>query len=399
MTVSSQTLKVTYDPLTELMAHYAGRKGERLENKPKAATVEERLKNRIVDGDKVGLTADLDEALKQYSAIDIINTILLAGMKVVGDLFGSGQMQLPFVLQSAEVMKAAVSYLEQFMDKASTTSRGTMVIATVKGDVHDIGKNLVDIILTNNGYKVFNLGIKCPIENMLHSAEDNRANAIGMSGLLVKSTLIMKENLEVMNERGITIPVVVGGAALTRRYVEEDLRRIYKGTVLYANDAFDGLRYMEGIVKGEMEPAATVVEMGDEEDVLTGAEAKIVMGKKYGGMGDKRPETGLGGDVVATKSPTKSNVNKDVPIPEPPFWGTRVVEEVSLDEVFKYVNEVALIRGQWQVRKGKIKEEEYRKLLEEKIYPEYSNLKSQIGDCFSLRLSMVIFRVSRTPMT
>ena len=163
------------------------------------------------------------KALKSHPALDIINTILLDGMKVVGELFGSGQMQLPFVLQSAEVMKSAVAYLEQFMDKAESTSKGTMVLATVKGDVHDIGKNLVDIILTNNGYRVVNLGIKCPIETMLHAAEEHKADAIGMSGLLVKSTLIMKENLEVMNEQGLTIPVVLGGAALTRRYVEAGL--------------------------------------------------------------------------------------------------------------------------------------------------------------------------------
>ena len=208
------------------------------------------MKQRVIDGDRVGLQADLDEALKTYPALEIINTILLDGMKTVGELFGSGQMQLPFVLQSAEVMKAAVAHLEQFMDKAASTSKGTMVLATVKGDVHDIGKNLVDIILTNNGYKVVNLGIKCPIETMLHAAEEHKAAAIGMSGLLVKSTLIMKENLEVMKERGLTIPVILGGAALTRRYVEQDLRSVYGGPVLYANDAFDGLRYMEEIMTG-----------------------------------------------------------------------------------------------------------------------------------------------------
>ena len=185
------------------------------------------------------LSGDLDEALKSHPALDIINTILLDGMKIVGELFGSGQMQLPFVLQSAEVMKAAVAYLEQYMDKAETVNKGTMVLATVKGDVHDIGKNLVDIILTNNGYRVVNLGIKCPIETMMHAVQEHKADAIGMSGLLVKSTLVMKENLEVMNEQGITIPVILGGAALTRRYVEQDLRSVYQGQVLYANDAFD----------------------------------------------------------------------------------------------------------------------------------------------------------------
>ncbi len=246
--------KVVYDPLTELMAYYSGKKGETSKRvSVKDGTVEERLKNRIIDGEKVGLPADLDVALKNHTALDIINNILLDGMKVVGELFGSGQMQLPFVLQSAEVMKAAVAHLEPYMEKSGDTSKGTMVIATVKGDVHDIGKNLVDIILTNNGYKVVNLGIKCPIDAMLQAAEQHRAHAIGMSGLLVKSTLVMKENLEVMNERTIATPVILGGAALTRRYVDQDLRSIYRGDVFYANDAFDGLSLMETIVSGNGE--------------------------------------------------------------------------------------------------------------------------------------------------
>jgi len=244
----------------------------------------------------VGLQADLDEGLKKYSALDIINTILLDGMKVVGELFGSGQMQLPFVLQSAEVMKSAVAYLEQFMDKADSTSKGVMVIATVKGDVHDIGKNLVDIILTNNGYKVINLGIKCAIDTMLHAADEHKAHAIGMSGLLVKSTLIMKENLEVMNERSITIPVVLGGAALTRRYVEQDMRNVYKGKVFYANDAFDGLHFMGKVATGKLDYPATVEVKEDEDEKLTGTEAKIALAQKEDGRyretGEGRRETG-----------------------------------------------------------------------------------------------------------
>jgi len=371
---NKKTLKVTYDPLTELMAYYATQKGEKKEKAVRAGTVEEQLKNRIIDGDKVGLQADLDEALKKYTALDIINKILLDGMKVVGELFGSGQMQLPFVLQSAEVMKSAVAYLEQFMDKADSSSKGVMVIATVKGDVHDIGKNLVDIILTNNGYKVINLGIKCPLETMLQAANEHKANAIGMSGLLVKSTLIMKENLEVMNERSVTIPVVLGGAALTRRYVEQDMRNIYKGKVFYANDAFDGLHFMEKVAAGSLDYPVTVEVEEDEDEKLTGTEAKIALAQKEDGRyketGDGRRESG--GKV-------RSKVRTDVGIPVPPFWGTKV-EDVPLDEVFKYVNDIALIRGQWQVRKGKMKEEEYKKLLEEKIYPEYSDLKSQVSN-------------------
>ncbi|MGB5875462.1 MAG: B12-binding domain-containing protein, partial [Bacteroidota bacterium] len=251
MSADGTQRKLVYDPLLELMAYYAGKKTEPKAPAPETASVEEKLKHRVIDGDRVGLQADLDDALQDYTAIDIINTILLEGMKVVGDLFGSGQMQLPFVLQSAEVMKAAVAYLEQFMDKAKTRSKGVMVLATVKGDVHDIGKNLVDIILTNNGYRVVNLGIKCPIDTMLQTAEKEAADAIGMSGLLVKSTLIMKENLEVMNERGMKLPVVLGGAALTRRYAEEDLRGKYAGSVFYAKDAFSGLHFMERIAAGD----------------------------------------------------------------------------------------------------------------------------------------------------
>ncbi len=362
--------KLVYDPLTELMAFYADRKTEKRADAVRTGTVEERLKGRIIDGDRVGLQQDLDEALKGYSALDIINTILLDGMKVVGELFGSGQMQLPFVLQSAEVMKAAVAYLEQFMDKEASTSKGTMVLATVKGDVHDIGKNLVDIILTNNGYRVVNLGIKCPVETMLQAADREKADAIGMSGLLVKSTLIMKENLEVMNERGLTIPVVLGGAALTRRYVEQDLRSVYKGAVFYANDAFDGLKYMEKIGAGDFgyEPGGAGA---DDMETLTGTEAKIALAEKE----DPRYAAGPGGSGAPR---TRSAVRTDVPIPTAPFLGTRVVEAVPLDEVFAFVNEVALIRGQWQVRKGKQTEEQYRELLREKVYPDLNRLKDDV---------------------
>ncbi|TAK56569.1 MAG: methionine synthase, partial [Bacteroidetes bacterium] len=360
--------KCVYDPLAALMEYYASQKGIKKEKQERTGTVEERLKNRIIDGDRVGLHKDLDEGLKSYSALDVINKILLSGMKVVGELFGSGQMQLPFVLQSAEVMKAAVAYLEQFMDKAESTSKGTMVIATVKGDVHDIGKNLVDIILTNNGYRVVNLGIKCPVETMLHAVEEHSADALGMSGLLVKSTLIMKENLEVMNERSITIPVVLGGAALTRRYVEQDLRGVYGGYVSYANDAFDGLKFMEELA-GAKARGETLVKTGeqslprlqeDEENEQIGFEAKIALSVKA------QPQV-----IIKKIQPAQF-------IPTSPFWGTKVVDDISLDEVFQYINEVALFRGQWQVRKGKISVEEYQKLLEEKIYPEYESQKSKV---------------------
>jgi 5-methyltetrahydrofolate--homocysteine methyltransferase len=408
--------KVTYDPLTELMALYAGTTREKTAGAPRGGTIEERLKTRIIDGDRAGLQQDLDEGLKAHSALDIINTILLDGMKVVGELFGSGQMQLPFVLQSAEVMKASVAYLEQFMSKADTTSRGVMVLATVRGDVHDIGKNLVDIILTNNGYRVVNLGIKVPIDAMLQAAEEHRADAIGMSGLLVKSTLIMKENLGVMNERGITLPVILGGAALTRRYVEQDLRGVYGGPVMYANDAFDGLKYMAEIASAKSAPASTskstemapqdappavspmastmapslapqdappalapaptaAVPAAEEDDAerLTGTEAKIALAEKEYPRQANQAEV-----AAAVAGPARSRVRRDIPVPVPPFFGSKVVENLSLEEVYPYVNEVALIRGQWQVRKGKMTDETYRAMVQEKIMPDYEALKGRI---------------------
>lgn len=361
-----------YDPLQALLDFYAQKQGEvKTARKDKTGTVEERLKNRIIEGDKVGLQTDLDEALKKYRALDIVNNILLDGMKVVGDLFGSGQMQLPFVLQSAEVMKTAVAYLEPYMDKVEGTTKGTMVIATVKGDVHDIGKNLVDIILTNNGYNVVNLGIKCPIENMLRAAEEHQADAIGMSGLLVKSTLVMKENLEVMTERGITIPVVLGGAALTRRYVENDLRSLYNGTLAYANDAFDGLRFMERLTARQVHDPTNKQPVGREatddgqgDDELLGFEAKISLAKRTESVEHI---------VVVEKTVKPAEV-----IPMPPFFGTKVVEDISLDEVFAFVNETALFRGQWQFRRGTMSADEYNTILKEKILPDYERLKDKV---------------------
>src|SRR5437588_7988413 len=247
----------TYDPLIEFTKLFEGVKAKSKTKKSKGATVEERLKNYIIDGEKIGLEDELRTALEKYSALDIINNILLDGMKVVGELFGSGQMQLPFVLQSAETMKAAVAYLEPMMEKADAAGKGTVVLATVKGDVHDIGKNLVDIILTNNGYLVYNLGIKIAINEMIEKALEVDADAIGMSGLLVKSTLIMRDNLEELNQRGLQeIPVLLGGAALTRSYVERDLRGVYDGRLFYGKDAFEGLHVMDRLanIKRGTEP-------------------------------------------------------------------------------------------------------------------------------------------------
>lgn len=361
--------RVVSDPLKDLLALSSTLTGSKKQERTRGGTVQERLKNRIIDGDRGGLNGDLEEALKSYSALDIINTILLDGMKVVGELFGSGQMQLPFVLQSAEVMKAAVSFLEPHMEKSDEAKKGTMVIATVKGDVHDIGKNLVDIIVTNNGFKVVNLGIKCSIEAMLQAAEEHKADAIGMSGLLVKSTLVMKENLGVMAERNIRIPVILGGAALTRRYVEQDLRSVYGGVLAYANDAFDGLHFMQSLQEGG-DGSAMVAEHkdGDGEVVLTGAEAKIALIEQEQAMASS--------EVKSVSLPERRPlVTADSHIPTPPFWGSRIVESISVDEVFPYINEIALIRGQWRVVRGKLSEAEYQKILTEQIHPALENLK------------------------
>ncbi len=321
-----------YDPLQRFLELFAGVstaavKASRAEELA-ALPLHERLKRRIIDGERNGLEADLDEALKTRPALEIINDTLLEGMKVVGDLFGSGQMQLPFVLQSAEVMKAAVAYLEPHMEKAEESGKGTIVLATVKGDVHDIGKNLVDIILSNNGYNVVNLGIKQPISAILEAAEEHDADAIGMSGLLVKSTVVMKENLEEMNARGVAArwPVILGGAALTRAYVEQDLAELYQGEVRYARDAFEGLRLMDAIV---------AVKRG-----VSGAQLPPPRTRRVRG-GAKLVET------PPDEMPQRSDVATDNPIPTPPFWGTRVVKGVALAEYAAYLDERATFMGQW----------------------------------------------------
>ncbi len=374
----------TYDPLTDFTTLFEGVKAKGSKKASKGATVEERLKNHIIDGEKIGLEDELKAALENYSALDIVNNILLEGMKVVGDLFGSGQMQLPFVLQSAEAMKAAVRFLEPFMEKkGGATTKGTMVLATVKGDVHDIGKNLVDIILTNNGYKVINLGIKQPIENILQAHEEHRADAIGMSGLLVKSTLVMKENLELMNERGIDVPVVLGGAALNRRYVDDDLKPLYKGQLFYARDAFAGLHTMDKLAGGNGEKVITADlaraaapaagadgEPQDDVEDLVGDEAKLGIRKPL----KPRGTTKTLGDTTHTN---RSEVRAEVPIPQAPFFGSRVVEDIPLDDVFSFVNETALFKGQWQFKQGRRPAEEYDALVRETVRPIYEELKER----------------------
>jgi 5-methyltetrahydrofolate--homocysteine methyltransferase len=365
-----------YDPLTEFTKLFEGVKSKATKKSSKGETVEERLKNHIIDGEKIGLEDELKRALEKYSALDIINNILLDGMKVVGDLFGAGQMQLPFVLQSAEAMKSAVRFLEPFMEKkGGATAKGTMVLATVKGDVHDIGKNLVDIILTNNGYRVLNLGIKQPIEAILQASEEHDADAIGMSGLLVKSTLIMRDNLELMNERGVKVPVVLGGAALTRRYVEDDLKSIYKGQLFYARDAFAGLHTMDLLVGDNAQEATEKsgdtagAEAAEDPEDLIGEEAKLGIRKSPTPRALKSK-----GDTTHT---TRSEVSREVQIPQAPFYGSRVVEDIDLDDVFAYVNETALFKGQWQFKQGRMPFEDYQALVRDKVRPIYEELKER----------------------
>ncbi|WP_199548802.1 methionine synthase [Streptomyces sp. N35] len=330
-----------YDPLQKLMELFEGATTKSLKagkaEELLALPLDERLQRRIIDGEKKGLEGDLDEALADTPALDIVNNTLLAGMKVVGELFGSGQMQLPFVLQSAEVMKTAVAYLEPHMEKTDDDGKGTIVLATVRGDVHDIGKNLVDIILSNNGYNVVNLGIKQPVSAILDAAEEHRADVIGMSGLLVKSTVIMKENLQELNSRKLAakFPVILGGAALTRAYVEQDLHEIYEGEVRYARDAFEGLRLMDaliGVKRGV--PGAVLPELKQRRVKATGTQ--VVEGAEEEPKG-------------------RSDVAVDNPVPEPPFWGTRVIKGIQLKEYASWLDEGALFKGQWglkQNRKG-----------------------------------------------
>ncbi|MFC5803657.1 methionine synthase [Streptomyces formicae] len=332
-----------YDPLQKLMALFEGATTKSLKagkaEELAALPLEERLKRRIIDGEKNGLEADLDEALKGRPALDIVNETLLDGMKVVGELFGSGQMQLPFVLQSAEVMKSAVAHLEPHMEKTADgeggAGKGTIVLATVRGDVHDIGKNLVDIILSNNGYNVVNLGIKQPVSAILEAAEEHKADVIGMSGLLVKSTVIMKENLEELNQRKLAAeyPVILGGAALTRAYVEQDLHEIYEGEVRYARDAFEGLRLMDALIAVKRGvPGAALPEL-KQRRVRATTNAVV----------EERPEEGTARSDVAT----------DNRIPEPPFWGTRVVKGIQLKEYASWLDEGALFKGQWGLKQAR----------------------------------------------
>ncbi|MFJ5687376.1 methionine synthase [Streptomyces sp. NPDC093099] len=344
-----------YDPLQKLMELFEGVNTKSMKDgraeELLALPLDERLQRRIIDGEKNGLEADLDEALQDTPALDIVNNTLLEGMKVVGELFGSGQMQLPFVLQSAEVMKTAVAYLEPHMEKTDDDGKGTIVLATVRGDVHDIGKNLVDIILSNNGYNVVNLGIKQPVAAILEAAEEHRADVIGMSGLLVKSTVIMKENLEELNQRQMAAdyPVILGGAALTRAYVEQDLHEIYEGEVRYARDAFEGLRLMDALI---------AVKRGVPGAVLPELKQRRVKARPQTQI-EERPEEGA----------ARSDVAVDNPIPTPPFWGTRVVKGIQLKEYASWLDEGALFKGQWGLKEARKGGPTYEELVESEGRP------------------------------
>jgi 5-methyltetrahydrofolate--homocysteine methyltransferase len=335
-----------YDPLQAFMALFADRKTAATK-KERPAEVEERLKLRIVDGDRQGLEADLDEALAKHPPLDIINIHLLAGMKVVGELFGSGQMQLPFVLQSAETMKAAVAHLEPHMEKVEGSHRGTVVLATVKGDVHDIGKNLVDIILTNNGYKVVNLGIKQPLGNILAAAQEHRAHAVGMSGLLVKSTVIMRENMIEMTRQGLDLPVMLGGAALTRQYVEQDCVEAYgAGRVAYARDAFDGLHLMDRIVTGGFDGY-----LAERREKAKARPARKKPSRILEAVnGDAAAALMRPVDAEETRL-RRNELSRGIEVPTPPFLGARVLEQVPVKALLPYLNENMLYQFHWGYKK------------------------------------------------
>ncbi|MDP9496371.1 MAG: methionine synthase [Actinomycetota bacterium] len=367
-----------YDPLTEFLELFEGEQartgGPSRAEQLAALPLDERLARRVVDGEKNGLQADLDEAMAAgQSPLSIINDTLLGGMKTVGELFGSGQMQLPFVLQSAEVMKTAVAHLEPYMEKADGASgKGTIVLATVKGDVHDIGKNLVDIILSNNGYRVVNLGIKQPVSVIVQAAQEHDADAVGMSGLLVKSTVVMKENLLELNERGLAerFPVLLGGAALTRAYVEQDLAELYRGEVRYARDAFEGLRLMDEVMaakRGEV-PRAEAEEQAQRRAERTARHARsraIAQARA-----DREPEP---------EPVRRSDVAADNPVPVPPFWGDRITRGIPLADYAAWLDERALFLGQWGLRGARGGDgPTYEELVEREGRPRLRELLSQV---------------------
>lgn len=373
----SEERTCTYDPLIELMARFENvRATSTGEDAFASLSVEEKLKKHIIDGVKKNLDKHLSEALEKYEPLTIINDVLLDGMKTVGELFGSGKMQLPFVLQSAEVMKSAVAILEPLMEKVEGSEKGSILLATVAGDVHDIGKNLVDIILSNNGYRVVNIGIKQPINNILDQCAAHKCDVIGMSGLLVKSTVIMKDNLLEMNERGLSdIPVILGGAALTRGYVEEDLRAIYKGRVSYAQDAFEGLRLMEALGSGEASTPS------DDPSVSTLTEVRA-----------RSHRTDIFDPALYTFDGTKSDVQPAESVPSLPFYGVRYRDKFDLFELYKYINLTALWRGQWQFKRPDgMDNPGFNAWLEEHARPVFDRMQRDLARVFSPKVAWGYF--------
>jgi len=338
-----------YDPLKALMARFSDRKAAVVDDHRADLPVLERLHRGILDGEKQAILADVDEALQDHDPLKLINETLLAAMKVVGERFGAGEMQLPFVLESAEAMKAAIKRIEPHLPRESNYQKGRILLATVKGDVHDIGKNLVDIILSNNGFEVKNLGIKQPIEAILKELESWPAEAIGLSGLLVKSTVIMKENLHFMDSLGLKVPVILGGAALTRDYVEGDCRRSYAGSVYYAEDAFEGLRHMQALVAGETAVPAPVsaAPAGEAITVLRRGSASV-------------PLTEVG---------QSSWVRHEAPVPTPPFWGVRELADAPVD-LLEHLDDFALIRNRWGFSQGAQSDEAFAAVLRDKAEPQ-----------------------------
>jgi 5-methyltetrahydrofolate--homocysteine methyltransferase len=359
--VAEEDKITSYDPLIELMARFENlRIVDSTVDAFAGLSVEDVLKKHVVDGVKKNLEAHLDAALVTHKPLDIVNDVLLDGMKTVGELFGSGKMQLPFVLQSAEVMKAAVRYLEPMMERVEGSELGSILLATVAGDVHDIGKNLVDIILSNNGYRVVNIGIKQPINSILDAAKEHNCDVIGMSGLLVKSTLIMKENLQEMNSRGLSrYPVILGGAALTRGYVEDDLRKIYTGRVFYAQDAFEGLRLM-----------ADLKDAPADEHEIEDPVYERVSSHRVGVIDAELYEF----DGTVSDTPPASA------IPALPFYGAKKTTKFDIFELFKYINRVALFRGQWQFKRGPDMDNvAFNTWLDENVEPIFTRMQRDLA--------------------
>lgn len=376
----------TYDPLGKLTTLFEGKTTKRDKSGDADLPVEERLKRHIIDGERLGLEDALNEALKLYPPLDIINIYLLDGMKVVGELFGSGQMQLPFVLQSAQTMKAAVAFLEPHMDKDDSVdnAKGTFLIATVKGDVHDIGKNLVDIILSNNGYRVVNLGIKQPVENIIQAYKEHNPDCIAMSGLLVKSTAFMKENLEVFNQEGITVPVILGGAALTPKFVHQDCQQTYNGQVIYGKDAFADLHFMDKLMPAKQSDQWDNLQgfLGEYAEESAKAIADDGAKTNFGIEEEKLIDAGgqsAEADIIDTRR--SEAVEDNIARPTPPFWGTKILsaQDIPLAEIFPYLDLQALFVGQWQFRKPKDQSrEEYDQFLAAKVQPILSDWKAKV---------------------